>query len=213
MCKLKIIKDSKSAKTTLQFIHSTINIYNKLLYKYTHQFIGRQANVKINPLDIPKKFLNVNEYIKSKSIWKQILVFHDEIKNTDIDMYDYLNSMMQDWHSIAIALELKGTIADIPNARILFSSKMLGYYNRLKEHTEKKDEYNKLYLTEEKKSVRLSPSKKHNINSLFKLKQLNPDLSYKEIVSLFIGKFDDDFRQYVIDNENITKEKLLKLFD
>lgn len=51
---------------------------------------------------------------------------------------------------------------------------------------------------------------KSDIISLFRLKSLNSELSYKEILSIFTAEFDESFVNKILEmkEEDITKEKL-----
>ena len=61
---------------------------------------------------------------------------------------------------------------------------------------------------------RLSPSLQSNVNSLFKLKKLNNDMTYKDIVSLFSGEFESKFVDVIsaMKEEEIVLENLVEIF-
>ena len=55
---------------------------------------------------------------------------------------------------------------------------------------------------------------KFGINCFHSLKSLNPNLTYKEIIHLFVGEFEQEFITVIdnLDESDITYEKLSKMF-
>lgn len=186
----------------IKTINTVIDIYNSNLYKFTNSPIGRIPKIKEDFNKISsKKFMSLEEYLNSIPLWNQIDKFLKDLPN-DIKIYDYINMFFKNWNDIATRLNL--TKYKKPIARIIFSSKMIYLYSKYKEKDEKVKVLNKhLNAKKDDNFYRLTPSLQSNVNSLFKLKKLNPDLKYKEIISLFIGEFEEEF----IDKVNALKEE------
>lgn len=191
-------------------INKIATTYNKLLYKYVRTHSGKIAVPKTEIEKIPKKFISLEEYKNSKSIWKQILKFTE---NTKVDVYDYLDTMIKNWNNIALIVNMPER--KTPLAAIIFSSKFISTYEKFKGKEEMSNKLNRrLALNTSEDFYRLTPSLQSNINSLFKIKALNSDLTYHQIVEIFSGEFEQSFKDVVLNlkNEEITQDKLLEIF-
>lgn len=198
-------------KLDLFLLKKVAETYNKILYIYTKTFKGKIPIPRIDTTKIPKKYISINEYINSKSIWRQILKFIKEMSNIDIS--DYLNVMFRNWRDIALHINKPDQL--IPLSNIIFSVKIAPLYYKYKEREQLQEELNK-HLPNRKSAdfYRLTPSLQSNVNSLFKLKKLNPDILYHDIVDIFVGEFEDVFVAKVkeLDESEITVENLMNMF-
>jgi hypothetical protein len=192
-------------------VSRVVNIYNKILFKYTKSFTGKLATPKTSLKDIPKKYITIKEYLNSKSSWKQILKFLDNVKIDDIN--DYIDVMIRNWPEIAIYINMKDR--KIPLSSIIFSTKMSNLYEKFKVKEASSTKLNKhLALKKTHDYYRLTPSLQSNINSLFRLKNLNSSLSFAEIVEIFSGEFEPEFANIIkeMDENDITVENLSTKF-
>lgn len=203
-------KNQGNDKIKLFLINNIVKSYNKCLYKYTLDFKGRLPAPKLDISKIPKKYMSLSEYLESKPVWKQIIRFTKEEKGINID--DYIDVMIRHWNDIIMAFNMK---QKTPLSNIIFSTKMISMYDRFKTEDSEKDIINKNILNKKSDDFyRLTPTLKTNIDSLFKLKKLNPELSYKEIINIFSGEFEEIFVKAILDlDENeINYKKLSILF-
>ena len=199
-------------KLNLQVLEKITKMYNKLLYQYTKSFSGRIPVPKTDISKIPKKYITVNEYIQSKSVWKQILKFMKEA--VDLDLTEYLNVMFRNWYDISLYINMPDR--KIPLSSIIFSTKMIPMFYKFKEKERLQHELNKHLLSKRSEDFyRLTPSLQSNINSLFKLKSLNSNISYHEILDIFRGEFEQEFIDKVkeLDESEITPENLALIFN
>jgi hypothetical protein len=179
----------------LKIIFEAVKTYNGILFKYTKNFRGKISLPKTELNNIPKTFINIDEYINSKPVWKNILKFINT--STNLDLHDYIDTMIRNWNDISIILNCSNI--DRPTANIIFSVKMLSIYNKIKDKEHNIKEINKsLNVTRDENFYRLSPSLQSNINSLFRLKTINPTMSYHDIIIIFSGEFEDSFKQIVL---------------
>lgn len=198
-------------KINLFLINKVAEIYNNMLYMYTKNFKGRIPVPKTDISKIPKKYISINEYINSKPIWRQILKFTREMNNIDIS--DYLNVMLRNWRDIALRINKPDQL--MPLSNIIFSLKIAPLYYTYKEREKLQEELNKhLCCKKSDDFYRLTPSLQSNVNSLFKLKKLNPNISYHDIVDIFKGEFEDEFVKCIkqLDESEITVERLTSMF-
>lgn len=194
----------------IKLLISIIESYNKVLYRYTRTFKGRVAVPKTD--NYPKKYMNVEEYISSKSQWKTILKFISA--ETGVDYSDYVDVMVRNWHQVAAYINKPNTAS--PMLNVIFSPKMVKFYEKLVSIEEQSAELNKhLAVKHSEDFYRLTPSIQSNINSLITLKNLNPELSYHDIISIFQGEFENRFKELVLslDETEIDEEKLLSKYD
>jgi len=204
-------KTNSKDMLTLLSISKIATIYNKIIFKYTKSYLGKIAIPKTDVSAIPKKFMTIKEYINSKPAWKQIIKFMSE--SNVIDINEYLDVMIRNWSQISNAINIPDRKIPIPN--LIFSVKIATMYDRFKTKEEDSANINKhLALKTSEDFHRLIPSLQSNINSLFKLKSLNPNLTYKEIIHLFVGEFEQEFITVIdnLDESDITYEKLSKMF-
>lgn len=189
-------------------MNEVIDAYNKALFYVTKGFKGRLPRLKSSVSEIPKNFMSVKEYIVSKTVWKQIMSFLDN--KEDLNPVEYTSFMVKHWSDVALAINM--TKADFPIAGIIFSPKMRWVYDKLKENETISNELNKnRIVTIDDSMSRLKPTMIGNINSLFRLKKLNFDLSYHDIVTIFAGEFDSEFSSIILslDEETITPENIM----
>lgn len=208
--KFKIV-NTNPKQMQLILLSKIIDKYNSYLYKYTNNRIGRIPK-PVDSLDKidNKKYITFDEYIRSKPVWKQILNF---VKETDFDYDDYFDIMIKNWKDISV--KINQTERKIPIPSVILSLKMVYLYEKYKKIEENKMEVNRhLALKQSSDFNRLSPSLQSNINSLFKLKNINPDLSYQEVIQIFSGEFESDFADIIktMSDEDITPEFLSKKF-
>jgi len=204
-------KTNSKDMLTLLSISKIATIYNKIIFKYTKSYLGKIAIPKTDVSAIPKKFMTIKEYINSKPAWKQIIKFMSE--SNVIDINEYLDVMIRNWSQISNAINIPDRKIPIPS--LIFSVKIATMYDRFKTKEEDSANINKhLALKTSEDFHRLIPSLQSNINSLFKLKSLNPNLTYKEIIHLFVGEFEQEFITVIdnLDESDITYEKLSKMF-
>lgn len=197
----------------IKTINNVIDIFNTSLYKFTGSPIGKLPKIKEDFNKISsKKYASLEEYLNSIPIWTQISNFLKDFPN-DIKIYDYIVVFFKNWNDISARLNL--TKYKKPIARIIFSSKMVYLYYKYVEKEEKINNLNKhLNAKKDDNFYRLTPSLQSNINSLFKLKKLNSDLKYKEILSIFTGEFEESFIKILnsLKEEDIVIEKISELF-
>jgi hypothetical protein len=192
----------------LQLLSKVVTEYNSAMYRYTKDFKGRISVPKTELKDIPKKFINTEEYLNSKPVWKNILKFINA--NPNIDIIEYIELMIKNWNTITTILnrlEMK-----IPTPNIIFSVKMVSVFTKIKDKENNIIELNKhLNINRNEDFYRLTPSIQSNINSLFRLKNINPNMTYHDIISTFIGEFDSDFKNKIlnINESDITYDYLI----
>ncbi len=207
--KYKLI-NSNPLKRRIIVINAAIKAYNFSLYKYTKQFHGRIPVLKDDFTKVSdKKYMSLKEYFHSNPIWVQI---DDFLKTTDVNIYEYCDIMVKNWFDISIRLNITNQKKPIPS--IVFSSKMIPIFEKYVELDERHIEMNKHKAVKKSDNYYLLvPSLQSNINSLFKLKKLNSDLSYHDIVTLFKGEFESEFIDVVlsVNNEQIDSELLAQL--
>jgi len=196
----------------IKLINSVIDVYNSKLYKYCRDNRGRIPKIKEDFSSIPQnKFMNLDEYLNSVPIWNQISLFMKEY-NKDVRIEEFIDVMMKNWRDIAAHLNSN---FKRPLARIIFSEKLIYLYDKYVEKSEDIEIMNK-HLAAKKTNdfYRLSPSLQSNVNSLFKLKKLNTDMSYKDIVSIFSGEFESKFVDVIsaMKEEEIVLENLVEIF-
>jgi len=204
-------KSNSKDMLSLLAISKIATLYNKILFKYTKGFAGKIAVPKTDVSAIPKKFMTIAEYLNSKPAWKQIAKFMSEANIKDIN--DYLEVMIRNWPQISTIINMNDR--KIPLSSIIFSVKMSSMYDRFKTKELDSANINKhLALKISEDFNRLTPSLQSNINSLFRLKSLNSNLTFKEIVQLFTGEFEQEFISIILDLDEteITYEKLSKMF-
>ena len=185
--------------------------YNSCLYKYTKSWVGKIPACVTDITKIPNKFVTINEYLNSKKIWKQVLSF---ISNTEVKDYgDYFDVMFRNWNEIA--LFMCKDILKRPVASIIFSEKMINFYYKFKNHEEKANELNENKLIKKDEGFYLlEKTMQQDINNLFKLKKINTDLKFHDIISIFRGEFDKKFIEAIKDipEENINIDNITKMF-
>lgn len=194
----------------IKLLIGIIESYNKVLYRYTRSFKGRIAVPKTD--NYPKKYMNVEEYIDSKSQWKTILKFISA--ETGVDYSDYIDVMVRNWHQVAVYINKPNVTSPMPN--VIFSPKMVKFYEKLVSVEKQSAELNKhLAVKHSDDFYRLTPSIQSNINSLITLKNLNPELSYHDIIAIFQGEFENRFKELVLSlgETEIDEEKLLSKYD
>lgn len=194
----------------IKLLTGIIESYNKVLYRYTRSFKGRIAVPKTD--NYPKKYINVEEYIDSKSQWKTILKFISA--ETGVDYSDYIDVMIRNWHQVAVYINKPNVTSPMPN--VIFSPKMVKFYEKLVSAEKQSAELNKhLAVKHSDDFYRLTPSIQSNINSLITLKNLNPELSYHDIIAIFQGEFENRFKELVLSlgETEIDEEKLLSKYD
>lgn len=198
-------------KNKLDDIYDIANMYNKILWKYTKDFKGKIALPTNDFSKISKKIMNLEEYINSKSKWKNILKFLSVI-DENMSVTDYIDTMIKNWQEISIYSNCNSST---PKSNIIFSPKLIKKYYEFKENEKNTIEINKhLNITHDSEFYRLNPSMQSNINSLFRLKDINSSLSYKDIVMIFTGEFEQEFKDVInkLDEKEIDRERLAKFF-
>jgi len=198
-------------KLQLLTIAKIINTYNKTLFRYTKSFVGKIAIPKTDLKNVPKKYITIKEYLNSNPIWKQIINFLENVNIDDIN--DYIDVMIRNWPEIAVHINM--TDRKIPLSNVIFSTKMSSMYDKFKAKEISSIKINKrLALKKTEDYHRLIPSLQSNINSLFRLKNLNPNLSFIEILEIFPGEFEPEFANIIkkMDESDITFENLLAKF-
>jgi hypothetical protein len=194
-------------KLQLLTVAKVVSAYNKILFKYTRSFPGKIAMPKTELTDIPKKYITIKEYLNSKPAWKQIIKFLENLKVDDIN--DYLDVMIRNWPNIAMHINMPDR--KVPLSSMIFSLKIATMYDQFKDKEASSAKINKhLALKKTDDYHRLTPSLQSNINSLFKLKNLNSNLSFTEILEIFSGEFESEFVDIVkeMDENDITFENL-----
>jgi len=208
MAKINLPNSNKSTCTKLDLISNVIDQYNKILYRYTGDFKGRISLPKLDK--IPRKYLSIHEYINSKPEWKNIMKFLSE---SGIDnVYDYIDIMIRNWNITKANMNLK---MNKPTANIIFSLKMTYLYEKyLKMEANKEDMTKHLAIKNNDGFYRLTPNKQSNINSLIRLKKINSELSYHDIVDIFKAEFEIDFINKIKSTplNEITEETLVSMF-
>lgn len=210
---ISFLNNINKKMSELILIEKIANMYNKILYKYTRDFKGRIAVPKTDTSKIPKKFNKVSDYLESVPAWKQILKLVQVLNFNNIEVYDYLDTMIKNWSEIAMLVNMPDR--KIPLSNIILSPKMVNIYHDFKNKEETRKELNKLWITKTNEDFyRLTPSLKVNIKSLFKLKKLNPSLSFYDIINIFRGEFEPEFAEKILSlkEEDITIENLSKIF-
>lgn len=198
-------------KLSLMTVSKIVTAYNRILYRYTKGFAGKLACPKTDLSAIPKKFITVTEYLNSKAQWKQIMKFVETANISDIN--DYLETMIKNWSQIAVSINMADR--KVPLSSIIFSVKMSSMYDRFKTKEATSDQINKhLALKKTEDFHRLTPSLQSNINSLFRLKNLNSELTYSQIVQIFSGEFEPEFATTILsmDEAEITHDTLTSKF-
>lgn len=195
---------------TLNFI---IDLYNRNLYKYTNSYYGKIPKIKEDFQKISsKKYMSLEEYLNSVPVWSQINDFLKDLPE-HIKIQDYIDMFFKNWNLISINLNIDKIKKPLP--RILFSSKLIYLYDKFtKKETEFENINKHLNYKKNEDFYRLTPSLQSNVISLFKLKNLNPDLNFKEIMILFNGEFESDFVKKVnsLKEEDINEDNLLNIF-
>lgn len=203
--------DNRKKVEILFTLNKIIQKYNSYLYKYTKSWLGKIPNCKTDVDKIPKNFITINEYLKSKKIWSQILSF---IANTEIkDFDDYFDTMIRNWNEITLSINKINLKRPLPN--MIFSEKMINfYYNFKKSEDVAKSHNTNLLLNKDDGFYLLEKTMQQDINNLFKLKKINTELSFHDIIIIFGGEFDDRFKDVVLNipEENIDVENITKLF-
>jgi len=202
---ISLLKNKNQMK--LMMIKNVAEMYNRTLYAYTRDFKGKLPVPKTDVSKIPKKFMSINEYVESKTQWKQIINF---IENSeDLDLNDYFNIIVKNWNTIALSFNMK---QKTPLTGIVFSPKMINYYRSLKQKEEQSKVINQhLSVKFDDDFYLLQPSFQSNINSLFRLKKLNSDMLFHEILDVFPGEFEQEFVEIVkqMDESSITQENVI----
>jgi len=210
--KLTLLPDRLNKdKARLLLLARVTEAYNRILYKYTKSNRGKIAVPRTNTIEIPRKYATINEYVNSKPAWRQILNF---VKETDgVNIEEYLNVMFRNWRDVAVHANIPNQ--ETPLSSVIFSTKVAPLFYKYKERERLSEELNK-HLPNRKSEdfYRLTPSLQSNVNSLFRLKKLNPDIPYHEIVDIFKGEFEDVFVSKVkeLDESEITVENLMRVF-
>lgn len=185
-----------------------IDSYNKALFYVTNGFKGRLPRLVTKTSEIPKHFMSIKEYILSKTVWKQIVNFLDNKEN--LDPVEYTSFMVKHWPDVALAINMINN--DYPIAGVIFSPKMRWVYDKLKENEAIAAELNKHRIVKIDDSMtRLKPTMIGSVNNLFRIKKLNPDLSYHSVVTIFAGEFDSEFSSIILslDEAEITPENIM----
>lgn len=196
-------------KNNLLVISNIISIYNKCLNKYTDNYKTRLPMIATNTDNIPKKYININEYIHSKPIWKQINTFVD--KSGVDNVGDYIDVLLRNWNNIAVTFN-NDKLMGKPLANVIFSTKTVYLYEHFKKiETNREELTNHLNINNTDDFYNLTPTLQGNINSLFRLKNINSDMTYKDIVSIFSAEFDEQFISLInrLDENEINENKVL----
>lgn len=208
MAKINLTGHNKNTKYHVELLCDVIDMYNRNLLKFTGGYRGRIAKPKIDK--IPKKYISINEYLDSRPEWKNILKFVIESNVSDIN--DYIEVMMRNWNKTKTNMNIN-LVKPTPN--ILFSLKMTWVYDKYKGiELDTANRTKHLPMRSSEEFHRLTPSSQTNINSLIRLKRINSDLTYHDIVDLFRGEFKSDFVEIIksTPDKDINEETLVKLF-
>lgn len=187
-------------------LQDIVKFYNKKARQYTGGF---NCNISC-PKDrshMPNEFMSFSDYLRSKKIWIQILNFIN--KNSDIeDLHDYIDVMIRNWRNIENGIGCK---IKKPTATIIFSSKLTFLYSKFKKIEKDKETKNQNIVMNlhDKKIDRLSPSMQSDYNSLYRLKNINSGLTYKDVLNIFKAEFSEEFLQKTKDLTDIEIEKML----
>ena len=203
--------DSTKLQYQLYTVGNIVDNYNKTLFKYTKPFKGRLSKPKTDTKKIPKQFMSIEEYINSNSVWRNIIKFINSTDNININ--DYIDTMIKNWHNIALYIG-KPNI-ESPMANLIFSPKMVNMYNRFVNIEKNESDMNKhLDVKRGEDFYRLTPSMQSNINSLFMLKNLNSDLTFHDIINIFVGEFEQEFKNIILsmDENEISEDSLALKF-
>ena len=194
----------------IKIIQSVCDVYNRTLFKYTNSFVGRISRPK-DSSDIPKQYMSVNEYISSNAQWQRILDFHKRIIDEQVDIADYFDTMIKNWTNISYAYNIKGHVRPV-FATIISKYGILTYW-KYKKMEEKNLLINRGRIEENKIVSPIMPTLQSDINNLFRLRSMNEEMSYYDIVNVFTGEFSNQFKNIVhnMKEENITKENLEKI--
>ena len=194
----------------IKIIQSVCDVYNRTLFKYTNSFVGRISRPK-DSSDIPKQYMSVNEYISSNAQWQRILDFHKRIIDEQVDIVDYFDTMIKNWTNISYAYNIKGHVRPV-FATIISKYGILTYW-KYKKMEEKNLLMNRGRIEENKIVSPIMPTLQSDINNLFRLRSMNEEMSYYDIVNVFTGEFSNQFKNIVhnMKEENITKENLEKI--
>ena len=199
-----------SDDNNLKIIQTICDIYNKKLYKYTNSFVGRISKPK-NATDIPKQYMSISEYIDSNAQWKRILDFHSRIVEEQVDINDYFDIMIKNWANISYAYNIKGH--NRPIFATLISKYGISTYKKYKKMEERDLLINRGRIETKEENVPIMPTLQADINSLFRLKNINTEMSYTDIIDTFVGEFSNQFKNIIhnMKEENITEENLGKI--
>jgi hypothetical protein len=121
--------------------------------------------------------------------------------------------MIKNWFKVKNILNISDKNL-LPTFYMIVSEKLIRVYKKIKDINDDiiKDTKDRK-LVNIKMNESIVKSFNSDIISLFRLKSLNPELSYKDIVDIFSAEFDEAFINEIakMDESDITKEKLLKL--
>lgn len=191
----------------IKIIQSVCDVYNRTLFKYTNSFVGRISRPK-DSSDIPKQYMSVNEYISSNAQWQRILDFHKRIIDEQVDIVDYFDTMIKNWTNISYAYNIKGHVRPV-FATIISKYGILTYW-KYKKMEEKNLLINRGRIEENKIVSPIMPTLQSDINNLFRLRLMNEEMSYYDIVNVFTGEFSKKFIDIIknMKEEDITRENL-----
>lgn len=191
----------------IKIIQSVCDVYNRTLFKYTNSFVGRISRPK-DSSDIPKQYMSVNEYISSNAQWQRILDFHKRIIDEQVDIADYFDTMIKNWTNISYAYNIKGHVRPV-FATIISKYGILTYW-KYKKMEEKNLLINRGRIEENKIVSPIMPTLQSDINNLFRLRSMNEEMSYYDIINVFTGEFSKKFIDIIknMKEEDITRENL-----
>ena len=119
--------------------------------------------------------------------------------------------MIKNWTNISYAYNIKGHVRPV-FATIISKYGILTYW-KYKKMEEKNLLINRGRIEENKIVSPIMPTLQSDINNLFRLRSMNEEMSYYDIINVFTGEFSKKFIDVIknMKEENITKENLEKI--
>lgn len=209
--KLKNENENIVSKTYFMFFVGLCNNINSTYKKYNNGYINIIPVPKSNLKEV-KDYDNLTAYLASNKKWVKVDKMFKKLREEKIDMIQYLSVLLENWFRVKNILGITSKEFQ-PNFNILFSDKLIPVYCSIKNIEIKEDiERKKDFVVKDTKPERINKTFGADYNSLFRIKALNSDLGFHDIVSIFIGEFDKEFAELILKEreELITKEYLKK---
>lgn len=137
------------------------------------------------------KYSTLNQYINSKNIWVSTLSLLKELNKNNINIDDYIKTMIGNWDYIRFYLFIKNLY---PLPKVIFSEKGIFIYNSIVRNKEKVNNNNKDKVIN-KITIDNYNSNMLKLNNMIKAHKQLSDL---DILTIFRNEFDDDFiKKYI----------------